>query len=340
MNVKGYTVPPYKQTMTEQSPDILVLRQGEERLSMKDYQQEIQKRLPNYNVQFGATPDKERILAEGAQIITGGSLRDDILEAAPSLRLFAGTTSGYTHLPLEKLREKNIAATNASGTAAPGIAEQAIGNMLVFSRNIHKGWLQKQTNQWSHYQASELQGSTVTVIGLGSIGLAVARRLQGFGVDTIGIRYTPSKGGPTDEVYGFDKQSIHSSLARSQYVVISCPLSETTKGLLSEDEFDTLPPEAVVINMARGGIIKTDQLAEAIQTGKIRGAALDVTDPEPLPNDHPLWSLDDVLITPHMAGHTPYHWERLADILENNVRTVEETGEYTGLENQIVEPSG
>ncbi len=322
--------------MEKNNPDILVLRQGEERLSMADYRQEIEKKLPNYDVQLATTPDEECKLSEKAKIITGGLLRDDVLETAASLQLFAGTTSGYTHLPLDKLQDRDIAVTNASGTAAPGIAEQAIGNILIFSRNIHKGWLQKQTNQWNHYQASELQGSTVTIIGLGSIGLAVARRLDGFGVDTIGIRYTPSKGGPTNEVYGFDKQSIHSALARSQYVVIACPMSEITMDLFGEDEFDTLPPEAVIINMARGGIVKTHELVEAIQKGKIRGAALDVTDPEPLPNDHPLWSLDNVLITPHMAGHTPYHWERLADILKRNVRNIEKTGEYTGLENQVV----
>ncbi len=324
--------------MTKSNPNIVVLREGEEQLSMKDYYELIQDKLPRYNVQLATTPEEERSLTTKAEVITGGSLREELLEKATSLQLFAGTTSGYTHLPLEELKERGIAVTNAAGIAAPGIAEQAIGNMLTFARNLHKGWQQKQTNQWNHYQAFELQGSTVTIIGLGAIGQAVAHRLKGFGVETIGIRYTPEKGGPTDEVYGYDSADLHASLARSEYVVIACPLSETTRGLLTAKAFGTLPPEAVVINTSRGGIIETKALVEALQTGKIRGAALDVTDPEPLPPDHVLWSLDNVLITPHMGGHTPYHWHRIAEILEKNVRLVEQSGNYSGLTNQVLDP--
>ncbi len=322
--------------MVESRPTILVLREGEERLSMNDYYEHIKQQLPEYEVRLATTPAEECNLATDAEIITGGSLRNEVVENATQLQLFAATTAGCTHLPLDLLKEKNVSVTNAAGVAAPGIAEQAIGNMLVFSRELHKGWQQKQTKQWNHYQGSELQNCTVTIVGLGAIGKAVCQRLEGFGVNTIGIRYTPEKGGPTDEVYGYNTNSVHNALARSEYVIVACPLSETTSGLLGSEEFATLPPEAVVINCSRGGIIQTEQLVEALQKGKIRGAALDVTDPEPLPPDHPLWVLDNVLITPHMGGHTPYHWERITEILDKNVRIATTEGSYSGLKNQVL----
>jgi phosphoglycerate dehydrogenase-like enzyme len=155
-------------------------------------------------------------------------------------------------------------------------------------------------------------------------------------VDTVGVRYTPGKGGPTDEVIGVDDDALEGALARSDYLFLACPLSETTRGLVDDDAFVTLPPEAIVVNVARGAVIDTDALVEAIQSNRIRGAALDVTDPEPLPGDHPLWSFENVLITPHNAGHTPKYYDRLADILARNLERVRETGAYDGLENQVV----
>ncbi|ELZ27529.1 D-isomer specific 2-hydroxyacid dehydrogenase NAD-binding protein [Halosimplex carlsbadense 2-9-1] len=262
---------------------------------------------------------------------------DETLAAeADGLELFACASSGINHLPVELLRERGVTVTNAAGIHAPGIAEQAVGNILAFSRRLHEGWKQKQNREWRHYQASELTGCTVTVVGLGSIGTAVTRRLAGFGVDTIGVRYTPSKGGPTDEVIGFDETEFHSALAETDYLVIACPLTDETRGLVGKEELVTLPPEAVVVNTARGAIIDTDALLWAIRDGCLRGAALDVTDPEPLPEDHPLWSFGNVLITPHMGGHTTYHWPRLADILAENVKRLGEDDTDRPLRNQVL----
>jgi phosphoglycerate dehydrogenase-like enzyme len=154
---------------------------------------------------------------------------------------------------------------------------------------------------------------------MGAIGNAVVQRLEGFEVDIIGVRYTPEKGGPTDEVIGFDYEDLHGALARTDYLVLATPLSDTTRELIGEEELATLPPNAVVVNASRGAVVDTDALLESLQKGGIRGAALDVTEPEPLPNDHPLWEMENVLMTPHMGGHTPMHWDRLADILAENV---------------------
>jgi phosphoglycerate dehydrogenase-like enzyme len=300
-------------------PDIVVLREGTEGLSMESYAETLRDRLPERVVAHARTPAQERDLVAGARVITGISADADLLSRAERLELFACTFAGTDHVPLDEFTERGVTVTNAGGIHAPGIAEQAIGNMLVFARRLHEGWRRKQHAEWRHFQSHEFTDSTVTVVGLGSIGQAVTQRLAGFEVDTIGVRYTPDKGGPTDEVVGFEADAVHDAFSRSDYVVLACPLTEATAGLVDEDALATLPPHAVVVNAARGGIVDTDALVSALQSNKIRGAALDVTDPEPLPADHPLWTLENCLVTPHTGGHTPKHWDRLADIVAENV---------------------
>ncbi|WP_247002253.1 NAD(P)-dependent oxidoreductase [Halosolutus gelatinilyticus] len=318
-----------------ENPDIVVLREGTEGLSMESYVETLRERLPDSDVALARTPKEERELVPKAQVVTGITIEEDLLERADRLELFACTFAGTDHVPMDALDEHGVAVTNAGGIHAPGIAEQAIGNVLVFARRLHEGWRRKRNGEWRHFQSYEFTDSTVTIVGLGSIGREVVKRLQGFEVETIGIRYTPEKGGPTDEVLGFDEDDIHEAFARSDYVVVACPLNDLTRGLVSEAELATLPPNAVVVNAARGGIVDTDALVSALQTEGIRGAALDVTDPEPLPNDHPLWDLENCLITPHTGGHTPKHWDRLADIVAHNVAALDEGGE---LENAVLVP--
>lgn len=320
------------------SPDIVVLREGAEGLSSEPYADALRERLPDHEVQRARTPHEERDLVEAAPVVTGVRIDEALLDRATRLELFACTFAGTDHLPMEALAAQDVIVTNASGIHAPGIAEQAIGSMLMFARNLHEALRRKRNREWRHFQSFELTGSTVTIVGLGAIGRTLAARLGGFEVETIGVRYTPEKGGPTDEVVGFDEETIHDALARSDYVVIACPLTDTTRGLLGEAEFTTLPPNAVIVNVARGPIVDTDALVTAIQYEEIRGAALDVTDPEPLPPDHPLWTFENVLLTPHTGGHTPEHWPRLADIVAANVKRLEETGSADGLQNVVRAP--
>ncbi len=318
------------------NPDVVVLREGTEGLSMESYAEALRERLPEHTVALARTPAAERELVTQARVVTGITVEEAMLEYADRLELFACTFAGTDHVPMEALADRGVAVTNAGGIHAPGIAEQSIANMLVFARNLHEGWRRKRNGEWRHFQSHEFTDSTVTVVGLGSIGQQIVTRLEGFDVETIGIRYTPEKGGPTDEVLGFEADDVHEAFSRSDYVVLACPLTDATRGLVGEAELATLPPNAVVVNAARGGLIDTEALVSALQFNGIRGAALDVTDPEPLPGDHPLWDLENCLITPHTGGHTPKHWDRLADIVAHNVRALE-SGD--ALENAVLEPT-
>jgi len=303
-------------------PDVLVLRKGTHGIPIEQYADAIRDRLPDHTVVLARTPAEERDAIRDATFVTGMTLEVDLLDAAENLSVFACAYAGTGHLPLEKLEERGVAVTNASGVHGPNIGEHVLGSILHFTRRFHVGARRQRRREWRHYRARELQGSTVTVVGLGAIGRAVCDRLEPFGVETIGVRYTPEKGGPTDEVIGFEGAAFDDALARTDYLVLACPLTETTRGLLDHEAFVTIDPDAVLVNVARGPVVETDALVEALRSNWIRGASLDVTDPEPLPEEHPLWTFENVQITPHNAGHTPQYYDRLADILAANVRHV------------------
>ncbi|GGL52836.1 D-2-hydroxyacid dehydrogenase [Halocalculus aciditolerans] len=302
--------------------DVVVLRADTHGLTARDLAAEIRSRLPDADVAFAATPREERELVADAPVVVGTGIDTDLLDAAEELELFACAYAGYGHLPLAELDERGVVVTNAAGIHAPAIADQVLGYCLTFARNLHEGIRRRERGEWRHFQGYELTEATVTVVGLGAIGQAVVQRLDGFDCHTIGVRYTPEKGGPTDEVVGFEADAVHDAFARSDYVVIACPLTETTEGLVGAAELTTMEPHSVLVNVARGGVVDTDALTAEIQREGIRGAAIDVADPEPLPSDHALWDMGNVLITPHNAGHTPRHWERLADIVAENVETL------------------
>lgn len=316
------------------TPDVVVLRRSAHGMSTIDYATELRKRLPDRTVVRADTPERERELLDGARVATGHRLSEELLSAATNLELFASATAGVGHLPLDDLREDGVILTNASGIHGPNIAEYVMGAILTFTRNFHVSRRRNDRREWRHHQSRELKGSTVTVVGLGAIGEAIVDRLDPFDAHTIGVRYTPEKGGETDEVIGFDPDRIHGALARTDYLVVSCPLTDETRGLIGAEEFHTLPSDSVLVNVGRGPIVDTEALVDTIRRNGIRGAFLDVTDPEPLPEEHPLWSFGNVFVTPHNAGHTPEYYARLADIVADNVARLE-TGDVDGIENRV-----
>ncbi|MFC4541959.1 D-2-hydroxyacid dehydrogenase [Halosolutus amylolyticus] len=318
------------------SADVLVLRKGTHGTPVERYAEALRDRLPDLTVGLARTPGEEREAIETASFVTGMTLDEDLLAAADNLDVFACAYAGTGHLPLDGLADRGVAVTNASGVHGPNIGEHVLGAILHFTRRFHVAERRQRRREWRHYQAHELQGSTVTIVGLGAIGRAVCDRLDPFGVDTIGVRYSPEKGGPTDDVIGFDEEAFHAALARTDYLVLACPLTETTRGLIDRAAFQTLDPNAVLVNIARGPVVETDALVDALRSNWIRGASLDVTDPEPLPEEHPLWNFGNVQITPHNAGHTPKYYDRLADIVATNARRFTEEGSDADLENQVL----
>jgi phosphoglycerate dehydrogenase-like enzyme len=312
-------------------PDVLLLRQKIHGLSVDEYADAMRERLPDADIAVARTPEAERELIESARVVAGFNVDPEMLDRAENFELFACSYAGTGHLPMEALEEAGVAVTNASGVHGPNISEYVIGALISLARDFPRAARQQEERVWQSFGSQELYDSTVTVVGMGAIGQAVVERLEPFGVDTIGVRYTPEKGGPTDEVLGFDE--IHDALRRSDSVVLACPLTDATRSLLDDEAFKTMPADANLVNIARGGVVDTEALVRALRGNAIGAAFLDVTDPEPLPADHALWGFDNVRITPHNAGHSPVYFERLADIVAGNYEALEAGGE---IENRVV----
>ena len=314
--------------------DVAVLDHDAHGIPAADYAAVLGRRLPDREVRLAATPDEHDRYLREATVVAGKEIDSEETAAAENLRLFACNAAGVDHLPLEALAERGVAVTNAAGVHGPNVAEHVLGWVLTFARRLDEGRRRQRRREWRRFQSfTELAGSTVSVVGLGSIGEAVVERFEGFDVDTIGVRHTVAKGGPTDEVVGYG--DLPDVLPRTDVLVLACPLTETTEGLIGESELDALPTDAIVVNVARGGVVDTPALVDALRANALHGAGLDVTDPEPLPSDHDLWGFENVFLTPHVAGHTPNYWDRRADILVENLERVGETGEYEELRNQV-----
>ncbi|MBX0285838.1 D-2-hydroxyacid dehydrogenase [Haloarcula salinisoli] len=314
-------------------PDIVVRRHSVHGMAVDQYASALRERLPDREVAVGHTPAAERDLVTDATVVTGTSIDEALLGQAESLRLFASTYAGYDHLPLGALADRGVALTTASGVHGPNVAEYVVGAWLSLARGFLQARRQQREGVWQAFQASDFAGSRVCVVGMGAIGEAIVARLDGFDVETVTVRHSPGKDAATDEVYGYEE--IHEAVAGASYVALACPLTDETRGLVDESVLRSMHPDCVLVNVARGPVVDTDALVDACQHNYVGGAVLDVTDPEPLPGDHPLWDFENVLLTPHNAGHTPEYYERLADIVAENVRRAEETGSWDGLENQV-----
>jgi phosphoglycerate dehydrogenase-like enzyme len=326
----------YRHRMT--TIDMVVLRRGTHGMPASEYVSELRDRLPGRTIELAETPRQERELCADARVISAVDVDRELLERADRLELFAGAAAGYDHLPVDDLTERGVVVTNASGVHAPNVAEQVLGYVLQYARDFSTGRRRQRRGLWQHYRTGEFKGSTVTIVGLGAIGRAIADRVSAFGVETIGVRYSPEKGGPTDEVVGFDEDQFHRALAETDYLIVASPLTDTTRGLVDEDAFRTLPSDAYLVNVGRGPIVDTEALVDALRSNHIGGAGLDVTDPEPLPRSHPLWELDNVTITPHNAGYTPQYWARLADIVAENVAHLDRGDDVDRWRNVVASP--
>ena len=241
-----------------------------------------------------------------------GRMPAHILKSLPNLKwlhLYTAGADAMTDISL--YANKSIILTKASGTYGVPIAEHVIGMMTAVSRNFGYYYGEQRKGSWSNQSPNflDIYGSTVLVLGLGDIGTEVCKRLSGFDCNIIGIRRNPSK--PHELVQDIRPLSqLQESLPEADYVVICTPGTEKTSKLFGEKEFKLMKKNAIIVNIGRGSTIDTDALATALHTQEIYGAGLDVTDPEPLPADHMLWSAPNILITPHISGLSPMMIER------------------------------
>jgi len=197
------------------------------------------------------------------------------------------------------LIKKGVTLTNSSGAAASPIAQTAILYMLALSRNV-RAWFEHQDNkEWERHEFTELDGARLAVIGMGPIGVEIARLGAALNMDVEGIRRSPTGHEPCP-TFSFDQLS--KVLGRADWVALALPLTPDTQNLFDQQQFARMKPGAQFINVGRGELVDETALINALNSQHLAGAALDVFATEPLPEDSPLWSMKNVLITPHSSG--------------------------------------
>lgn len=278
--------------------------------------------LPHFQT-WDAAATRERI-GEADVLVISGLWHDALLAGAPRLRLIQTCSAGYDHFGLAALRERGVRMANARGVNVDAVSEHALALMLAFTRKLHKARDHQARAMWrgsvSEFAGREdvLGGKTLLIIGFGAIGQRLGRLARAFGMQVIGVRREAAEGREhADEVQA--PEQLLSLLPRAHFVVLTCPLTEATRGIIGERELAAMRPDAHLINVAGGACVDQAALLSALLSGRIAGAGLDVFAPEPLPADSPLWSLPNVIVTPHTAGDLKAYEDRVIDILLENL---------------------
>lgn len=257
------------------------------------------------------------------------------LDNAEELEWMHALSAGVDHFPIDRLEREDVILTTASSANANAVAEHTLSFMLAFERNLNRAIHNQQRKEWELQLGSELKGKTVGLLGVGEIGRRVAELCSAFDMTIVGMkRDVNDVPASIDEIYSPD--DLQTVLGKSDYVVVACPLTDETRGMLSIKEFSTsMKRSAVLINVARGEIIKEDHLAVAVQRGFIDGAALDVFEEEPLPQDSPIWNTKDIIVTPHAGGVTDHFLRGCGELFAENFNYYVEQ-QFDKMRNRIV----
>jgi phosphoglycerate dehydrogenase-like enzyme len=214
--------------------------------------------------------------------------------------------AGLDHLLFPELVESPAALTNGSGVFSPSLGEFVMGAILHFAKGFRAMIRNQEAGAWAPFDIEEISGQTVGIVGYGDIGRAVASRARAMGMRVLALkRHAPPPAAAdafAERVFGPENRM--EMLALSDYVVVAAPITPETRGMIGAPEFAAMKPGAVVINVGRGPVIDEAAMVRALTEGRIKGAALDVFDSEPLPQGHPFYRLDNVLLSPHCADHT------------------------------------
>ncbi len=261
-------------------------------------------------------------LADATGVLSSSNVAIDaaFLAEAPALRIVAMQSVGYDNVDVPRLRERGIVLTNSRGSLVEAVADLTFGLVIVAVRQLGPAiawardgrWLAHGDPPYSH----DLEGATLGVVGFGAIGAALARRAHASKMNVIYHTRTPR----ADDVQtGGSYRTFDALLAEADCVVALLPLTPQTRGMFDDSAFARMKPSATFVNAARGPVCDTAALLRALEQKKIAGAVLDVTDPEPLPPDHPFYARDDVVITPHVGSATVETRTRMAMLAAENL---------------------
>lgn len=282
-------------------------------------------------VRLARLPDRLRIVvaeteegllraAGDAQVVLCGGTHRDLLRAIwphlTRLQWVHALAAGLDGLLFEELVESPAPLTNSRAVFAPSLGEFAMAAMLWFAKDLRRMLRQQEAAVWDPFDVEMLEGATLGIVGYGSIGREAAQRARAFGMKVIALRQSAQPDEIAHTVVG--PGELDFVLTKADYLLVAAPLTPRTRGMIGAEQLARLQPNAVVINLGRGPVLDEAALAAALAHRRIRGAALDVFETEPLPEASPLWKLDNVLLSPHCADHTPGWMESAMDLFVEN----------------------
>src|SRR5215212_10247890 len=264
-----------------------------------------------------------RTLARADVAILSGDLEDRFADA-PRLRWVHCDHAGLNKSARPWVFERGLLVTSSSGRSAPALAEHAIFFMLLFAYRFPDLLAAQRDHRWGIPGQDTLRGligRTVGIVGLGNTGRELATRAQALGMRVLGYRRRAEEVPGVDRLYAAERgESLDELLRESDFVVLATPLSDATHHLIGARELGLMQPSAVLVNMARGGVVDETALIEALRAGRIARAGLDTFAQEPLPPESPLWDVPNVLITPHMTPQVPDRTGRSLETIAENIR--------------------
>lgn len=266
----------------------------------------------------GATADEHHTALANAEIMIGWPSPEQL--AGSPLRLLLLGSAGYEEYQTPELQAKDgFVLCNAAGVYSDSVAEHCLAMMLALTRRLPHYLAAMPTGAWRpHPGHDQLAGAVACVVGLGSLGQAVARRCDGMGMDVVGVRRHPERPSPAvGEVFG--PNDLRTAVSAADHVISALPGGSDTEGMFSREVFEAMKPGTYFYNVGRGGTVVEQELIDRLRSGRLAGAGLDVFAAEPLPADSPLWQLENCIVTPHVAGYTADHTDKLCELMVSNL---------------------
>lgn len=279
---------------------------------------------PDYSIQLWPDSAADPVFRTIEGIFTYGhpKVDDALLDQMPKLKVISNFGVGVDHIDLDAARRHGIPVGNTPHILDGATADMTFTLLLAAARNLVIGDHYAHSPAFTHYDpklmiGSEVHDATLGIIGMGNIGRQVARRARGF--DMTVLYHNRNRNPQAEAELGVSYATLPELLQRSDYVTLNLPLTEATRGIIGREQLHLMKPTAILINVARGGVIDHAALAEALTDGTIAGAALDVTEPEPLPRDHPLLKLKNAIIAPHLGSATRQTRQAMAQLSVDNL---------------------
>jgi phosphoglycerate dehydrogenase-like enzyme len=280
---------------------------------------EVAKRCGNHEVLF-TNDDNEAICLAGDVSVLIGHFKPEVCAAAPRLKWIQSFSAGMDNFLFPEIVVRDVVISNAAGIHAPQGGEHAWALLLALARGIRPAVEQMQKKKWGGVNVVELSGGTLGVVGLGGFGMEMVKRAKGYDMTVIGLDpVRKEKPDGVDELYAPTHEYLMAMLKRADAVLVACPRTKETYHLFNAEAFKAMKPTAFLVNVTRGGIVDEDALVAALKNGEIAGAALDVCEEEPLPENSPLWNAPNFIVTPHRAGASQHRPRRLSEFFVKNL---------------------